>query len=64
MKKILETVDKVVKSSKKNIIDMGVDRLDIVSREEFEIQKKILQKVRLKLDSLEKKVDDLIEQNR
>ena len=50
-KEIEESIRQVVRSS--------ITRLDLVTREEFEIQSAVLQRTRMKLEELEKKVADL-----
>ncbi|MBY7734501.1 accessory factor UbiK family protein [Francisella philomiragia] len=60
MKEILGSINDVIKNSKDNIINKSLKKLDVVSREEFEIQKKILMKTRQKLEQIEAKLDKLI----
>ncbi|MBK2258026.1 accessory factor UbiK family protein [Francisella philomiragia] len=60
MKEILGPINNVIKNSKDNIINKSLKKLDVVSREEFEIQKKILLKTRQKLEQIEAKLDKLI----
>ncbi|AJI75881.1 membrane fusogenic activity family protein [Francisella philomiragia subsp. philomiragia ATCC 25015] len=60
MKEILGPINDVIKNSKDNIINKSLKKLDVVSREEFEIQKKILLKIRQKLEQIEAKLDKLI----
>ena len=43
----------------KSILDSGFQRLDLVSREEFDIQVKVLQKTRAKLEQLEARLAEL-----
>ncbi|WP_150467536.1 accessory factor UbiK family protein [Francisella sp. SYW-9] len=60
MKEILGPINDVIKNSKENIVNKSLKRLDVVSREEFETQKKILLKTRQKLDQIEAKLDKLL----
>lgn len=60
MKEILGPINDVIKNSKDNIVNKSLKKLDVVSREEFEIQKKILLKTRQKLEQIEAKLDKLI----
>ncbi|AFJ43060.1 accessory factor UbiK family protein [Francisella orientalis] len=60
MKEILGPINDVIKNSKDNIINKSLKKLDVVGREEFEIQKKILLKTRQKLEQIEAKLDKLI----
>ncbi|ALB02304.1 hypothetical protein ACH24_06575 [Francisella persica ATCC VR-331] len=60
MKEILSPINDVIKNSKESIINKSLKKLDVVSREEFEVQKKILLKTRQKLEQIEAKVDKLL----
>lgn len=60
MKEILGPINDVIKNSKENVVNKSLKRLDVVSREEFEVQKKILLKTRQKLESIEAKLDQLL----
>ena len=48
-----ESVSKDVKDNVRAAIQDVVSELDVVTREEFEIQKKVLMKTRAKIDELE-----------
>jgi hypothetical protein len=60
MKEILDPINDLLKNSKESIVNKGLKKLDVVSREEFEIQKKILLKTRTKLEQVEAKLESLI----
>ncbi|MED7788886.1 accessory factor UbiK family protein [Francisella sp. 19X1-34] len=60
MKEILGPINDVIKNSKENIVNKSLKKLDVVSREEFETQKKILLKTRQKLEQIEAKLDKLL----
>lgn len=60
MKEILNPLNDLLKNSKDSIVNKGLKRLYVVSREEFEIQKKILLKTRAKLEQVEAKLDLLL----
>ena len=60
MKEILNPINDLLKNSKDSILNKGLKRLDVVSREEFDIQKKILLKTRTKLEQVEAKLDLLL----
>ena len=47
----------------KAILKASFERLNLVTREEFEIQRQVLLKTREKIEQLEKKVDTLLKQN-
>lgn len=60
MKEILGPINDVIKNSKESLVNKSLKKLDVVSREEFETQKKILLKTRQKLESIEAKLDQLL----
>ena len=60
MKDVLNVLDTVLKGAKDTVLEKGLNSLDIVSREDFEIQKKILIKTRTKVEELEAKLDKLL----
>ena len=62
MSKILGPISSVLKNSKSNIVQKSIKRLDVVGRDEFETQKKILLKTRKKLESLELELDKLLKE--
>jgi BMFP domain-containing protein YqiC len=64
MKEILGPIGDVIQNSKKSIVDKSLKKLDVVSREEFEVQKKILLKTRQKLEQIEAKLDQLLAQQK
>jgi BMFP domain-containing protein YqiC len=41
------------------IMNQGFQKMDLITREEFDIQSKILEKTRAKLEALEAKIDAL-----
>lgn len=73
-KKIEQVVQQIHDSLPQGIKDLGSDmeakikqvlqaqlgKLDIVSREEFDVQTQVLMRTREKLNELEKKVDELL----
>ncbi|MED7819075.1 MULTISPECIES: accessory factor UbiK family protein [unclassified Francisella] len=61
MKEILGPINDVIKNSKESILNKSLKKLDVVSREEFEVQKKILLKTRQKLEQIEAKLDKLLD---
>ena len=48
-----------LEESLRQAIRSSITRLDLVTREEFEIQSAVLQRTRIKLEQLEKKVSEL-----
>lgn len=57
VKELQEDLDKNVRSA----VQTGLSKLDLVTREEFEVQSQVLAKTRAKLEALEKKVAELEE---
>jgi len=47
---------KEVKNNLRSVIQSKLDEFNLVSREEFEVQKEVLRKTREKLENLEKKI--------
>ena len=47
---------KEVKNNLRSVIQSKLDEFNLVSREEFEVQKEVLRKTREKLEDLEKKL--------
>ena len=56
----LKTVASEFENNCKNILKSSFEKLDLVTREEFDIQKEVLVKTRLKLEALEKKFNELM----
>ena len=55
----LESFENELKKQFRGVLESAFQRLDLVSREEFDIQVKVLQKTRLKLEALEKQIGEL-----
>jgi len=49
---------KEVKNNLRSVIQSKLDEFNLVSREEFEVQKEVLRKTREKLEELEKKIEN------
>ncbi len=48
-----------LKKNFRGLLSSGLDKLDLVTREEFEIQRKVLERSREKLDRLERELQEL-----
>lgn len=48
-----------VEQNFRSILDSGLARLDLVTREEFEVQEAVLARTRAKLDALEQRLADI-----
>ena len=55
LKNVGGEIDKKIR----NILEAQIQKLNVVSREEFEIQTKVLMKTREKLEEMEKKITEL-----
>ena len=55
----LKDFETEAKKQFKAILESGLSKMDIVSREEFDIQVKVLAKTREKIDRLEEKLAEL-----
>lgn len=56
---IPDSVGQDVKENIRAAIQDALSDLDVVTREEFDIQRKVLMRTRAKLDELEKRLSDL-----
>ncbi|MEI7531300.1 MAG: accessory factor UbiK family protein [Betaproteobacteria bacterium] len=56
---IRQSPAKDVEKNVRHLMSQGFQKMDLVTREEFEIQVQVLAKTRSKLDSLEDKVSEL-----
>lgn len=43
----------------RSVLNAGLSKLDLVTREEFEVQEAVLQRTREKLEALQKQLDEL-----
>lgn len=48
-----------LKNNFRGLLSAGLDKLDLVTREEFEIQRKVLERSREKLDRLEQELQQI-----
>ena len=60
----LQQVEGEIQQSFKDILQMTFARMDLVTREEFDVQRKVLARTREKVDDLEKQVRVLLETNK
>ena len=58
----LDLARKDIEKNLKSAISAGLARMDLVTREEYDIQLALLQRTREKLENLEKKLTDLEDQ--
>jgi len=55
----LKTMRQDFTKNMKSILTAGLQKADLVTREEFEVQKAVLAKTRAKLEAIEKQLDQL-----
>ena len=55
----LEGLRQDVESNFRALLQSGLDQLDLVTREEFDVQRKVLERTRAKLERLEAELDAL-----
>jgi len=48
-----------IESNFRTLLQNGLDKLDLVTREEFDVQRKVLERTREKLDRLETELEEL-----
>ena len=53
------TLEREVRSTLRSVLGAALERLDLVSREEFDVQQAVLERTRDKLESLERSVAEL-----
>ena len=59
----LQTLEQETRQKFKDVLQTTFARLDLVTREEFDIQLKVLARTREKLEQLQTQVDELIKKN-
>jgi BMFP domain-containing protein YqiC len=52
-------INREIEQSIRAILHNAFDKLDLVTREDFDVQAAVLQKTRIKLEQLEKKLSEL-----
>lgn len=57
----LQNIEKDIQDKFKEVLQSAFSRMDLVTREEFDVQSKVLLRTREKLDLLQKQVDLLQE---
>lgn len=58
----LQNIEVDIQQKFKEILQSAFSHLDLVTREEFDVQTKVLARTREKLDHLQQQVDDLLQQ--
>lgn len=58
----IQVLEEEVKQQFKEVLQSAFTHLDLVTREEFDVQLKVLAKTRDKVDSLEKAIQQLIQE--
>lgn len=57
----LRSVREDLEENFRSVLRSGLSKLDLVTREEFDVQEAVLARTREKLEALEKRLDDLEE---
>jgi len=57
----LQSIRSDLEKNFRSVLQSGLDKLDLVTREEFEIQEAVLQRTREKLEALEERMKELEE---
>lgn len=56
----LQNIEKDIQQKFKEILQATFSKMDLVTRDEFDVQTKVLTRTREKLERLQKQVDDLL----
>lgn len=56
----LQNLEKDIEQQFKEVLQAAFTRMDLITREEFDVQTKVLARTREKLELLQKQVDDLL----
>lgn len=59
----VQNLEKEMEQKFKEILQAAFSRLDLVTREEFDVQSKVLARTREKLDTLQMQIDTFIKEN-
>ena len=57
----LRSVGKELEENFRSVLQSGLGKLDLVTREEFEVQEAVLARTREKLEALEKRLEEIEE---
>ena len=55
----IRTIRSDLEDNFRTVLQTGLNRLDLVTREDFEVQEAVLQRTREKLEALEKRLQEL-----
>lgn len=58
----LQNIEKEIQQKFKEILQATFTRMDLITREEFDVQSKVLARTREKLEQLQLQVDDIVQQ--
>lgn len=58
----LQNIEKDIQQKFKEVLQSAFSHMDLVTREEFDVQSKVLTRTREKLDHIQKQVDELMSQ--
>lgn len=57
----LQSIEKDVQQQFKNILQATFARMDLITREEFDVQTKVLARTREKIEQLQQQLDELMQ---
>ena len=60
----LQNIEKDIQQKFKEVLQSAFAHLDLVTREEFDVQSKVLGRTREKLDQIQQQVDELMKQKK
>jgi len=55
----IRTIRSDLEDSFRSVLQTGLNKMDLVTREDFEVQEAVLQRTREKLEALEKRLEEL-----
>ena len=55
----IRTIRSDLEDSFRTVLQTGLNKMDLVTREDFEVQEAVLQRTREKLEALEKRLEEL-----
>jgi BMFP domain-containing protein YqiC len=60
----LQNLEKEVQQQFKDVLQTAFNRMDLITREEFDVQCKVLARTREKVEQLQEQVEDLLKQQK
>lgn len=60
----LQNIEKDIQQKFKEVLQSAFAHMDLITREEFDVQTKVLARTREKVDHLQKQIDELVNQDK